>query len=137
MKLCRSAFVIPRCPVCRTELYRPLTGRPPDYCSNKCRQKAYRIRKRIRLQGETSARGKFRNIEKKPRPLLSVNPNTTISYQQEYVKCGKPTCKCATGQGHGLYWYAYWREGDKIKKRYIGKKFKALWELSGIVIDLR
>jgi hypothetical protein len=46
-----------------------------------------------------------------------------ISLQRQYVRCGKERCKkCATGQGHGPYWYAYWRAGPKVRKRYIGKE---------------
>lgn len=46
-----------------------------------------------------------------------------ISYQQEYVKCGKARCKkCREGVGHGPYWYGYYREGGKTKKIYIGKE---------------
>lgn len=45
-----------------------------------------------------------------------------MSVTQEFVKCGKPGCKkCASGPGHGPYWYEYWREGEKIRKRYLGK----------------
>lgn len=41
------------------------------------------------------------------------------TYQQEFRRCGKANCsRCP----HGPYWYAYWRVGEKIKKRYIGKK---------------
>ncbi len=43
------------------------------------------------------------------------------TYRQEYVKCGKEGCKCARGKGHGPYWYAYWKEQGKLKKRYLGK----------------
>jgi hypothetical protein len=44
------------------------------------------------------------------------------TYQQEYVRCGKPTCtRCCSGPGHGPYWYAYWREGGRLHKRYLGK----------------
>jgi len=43
------------------------------------------------------------------------------TYRLEYVKCGAK-CKCNNGKGHGPYWYAYWREGGKLKKRYIGKE---------------
>src|SRR5215213_8031534 len=44
------------------------------------------------------------------------------SYQHEYVKCGKAGCKCASGQGHGPYWYAYWTDAlGKTRKKYIGK----------------
>lgn len=41
------------------------------------------------------------------------------------VKCGKANCKCATGKLHGPYWYEFWREGSKVKKRYHGKQIKA------------
>jgi hypothetical protein len=45
-----------------------------------------------------------------------------ITYQLQYRKCGKPTCStCKTGMGHGPYWYAYWREGAKLRSGYIGK----------------
>ena len=43
----------------------------------------------------------------------------------EYVKCGKPNCRCAGGQGHGPYWYAYYRVGRKLKSEYIGKESPA------------
>jgi len=40
------------------------------------------------------------------------------TFRREYVRCGKPGCrKCP----HGPYWYAYWREGKKTRKRYLGK----------------
>lgn len=43
------------------------------------------------------------------------------TYRREYVKCGKRGCSCAKGKGHGPYWYAYWKEGGKLKKQYLGK----------------
>lgn len=36
----------------------------------------------------------------------------------EWVNCNKSDCR---GCPHGPYWYAYWRERGKLKKRYIGK----------------
>lgn len=44
------------------------------------------------------------------------------TYQQELVRCGKKNCKCAKGQLHGPYWYAYWTEGGKSRSQYIGKR---------------
>ena len=45
------------------------------------------------------------------------------TYRQEYIRCGKAGCKrCADEQGHGPYWYAYSREGSRVRKRYIGKE---------------
>jgi hypothetical protein len=44
------------------------------------------------------------------------------TYSLERVRCGKENCKCARGQLHGPYWYAYWIEGGKPKSQYIGKR---------------
>jgi hypothetical protein len=35
------------------------------------------------------------------------------------VRCGKPTCRCAAGDGHGPYWYLRWREGGVQRRRYV------------------
>jgi len=40
-----------------------------------------------------------------------------VSYQHEWVKCGKPGCKKCP---HGPYWYAYWREDGRLRSRYLG-----------------
>lgn len=46
-----------------------------------------------------------------------------ITYQLQYRKCGKTSCKtCRDGKGHGPYWYAYWREGSRLRSGYVGKK---------------
>lgn len=39
------------------------------------------------------------------------------TYRCEYVKCGKGACRTCP---HGPYWYGYYREGPRIKKRYFG-----------------
>ena len=46
-------------------------------------------------------------------------------FQLEGVKCGKPGCKCASGHLHGPYWYEYFREGKRVRKRYHGKRIKS------------
>jgi hypothetical protein len=35
------------------------------------------------------------------------------------VRCGKPNCRCATGEGHGPYWFLRWREGPYQRRRYV------------------
>lgn len=40
------------------------------------------------------------------------------TFRQEYVRCGKSTCKTCP---HGPYWYEYWREGARVRKRYVGR----------------
>lgn len=43
------------------------------------------------------------------------------TYRLEGIRCGKEKCKCADGELHGPYWYAYWSENCNTKSRYIGK----------------
>lgn len=53
------------------------------------------------------------------RPIPS---DRTVSYQFQRRKCGKASCStCATGPGHGPYWYAYWAENGKALSSYVGK----------------
>ncbi len=42
-----------------------------------------------------------------------------VTYRQERVRCGRTNC---TRCPHGPYWYAYWREGGRLRSRYIGKE---------------
>lgn len=42
-----------------------------------------------------------------------------VTFRQEHVRCGRPTCSTCP---HGPYWYAYWREGGRLRSRYIGKR---------------
>ncbi|MFW5933165.1 MAG: hypothetical protein ACOCT8_00375 [Actinomycetota bacterium] len=41
-----------------------------------------------------------------------------LSYRQEWVRCGKDTCGSCP---HGPYWYAYWKQDGRTRKRYIGR----------------
>jgi hypothetical protein len=45
-----------------------------------------------------------------------------IYYQLQYRRCGKRSCTCHAGPGHGPYWYAFWsdRQG-KRHSAYVGK----------------
>jgi hypothetical protein len=47
-----------------------------------------------------------------------IPPNATI--RQEYLKCGNPDCQ----NSHGPYFYAYWKQDKKLKKRYVGKNLQ-------------
>ncbi|MGH2348185.1 MAG: DUF6788 family protein [bacterium] len=44
---------------------------------------------------------------------------TTGSLQTEWRRCGKSTCRCASGPAHGPYWYLRWREGGRQRRRYV------------------
>lgn len=52
-----------------------------------------------------------------------------VTYRQESVKCGKRNCSSCP---HGPYWYAYYREGDKLRSRYIGKSLPPDVQASGL-----
>ena len=41
------------------------------------------------------------------------------TFRCEYVRCGKASCRSCP---HGPYWYEYWREGGRLRKRYHGKQ---------------
>ena len=41
-----------------------------------------------------------------------------LTYRQEEVVCGKDSCSSCP---HGPYWYAYWKEEGRTRKRYIGR----------------
>ncbi|MGK7875415.1 MAG: hypothetical protein AB4426_19580 [Xenococcaceae cyanobacterium] len=71
---------------------------------------------------------KTQPLSKRPvvRTLMGFTPDGQEAlWQLEYVRCGKQRChKCARGEGHGPYWYYYWRETthSKLKSRYWGKR---------------
>jgi len=52
-------------------------------------------------------------------PTFDAGPHGgKVTYRQQEVRCGKAECtKCP----HGPYWYAFWREGDRVRSRYIGR----------------
>ncbi|MDB5058881.1 MAG: hypothetical protein JWO59_2353, partial [Chloroflexi bacterium] len=53
----------------------------------------------------------------------SPPPEAHITYSQEHRRCGKAAClTCRNGPGHGPYWYAVWREGRRVRRRYLGTK---------------
>jgi hypothetical protein len=45
-----------------------------------------------------------------------------VTYRLEAVRCGKPGCRSCP---HGPYWYAYYREGSRLRSRYVGRHLPA------------
>lgn len=37
---------------------------------------------------------------------------------RQWVRCGKPNCRCARGEKHEAY-YRFWREGGRLRKEYV------------------
>jgi hypothetical protein len=73
-------------------------------------------------------REQLRSDEEQARPsprrreVVEEREGKNLTYRLEKVRCGKKGCKCADGEPHGPYWYAYWSEAGKTKSRYVGKK---------------
>lgn len=61
-------------------------------------------------------------VVKKGHKIASHHHGQGKTYRWERVKCGKPNCKCARGELHGPYLYAYWFEGGRTRSQYIGAK---------------
>lgn len=52
----------------------------------------------------------------------AAEPRGKVTFRQQMVRCGRANCgRCP----HGPYWYAYWREGGRLRSRYIGKQLPA------------
>jgi hypothetical protein len=47
------------------------------------------------------------------------------TYRLGRVRCGSKKCRCASGELHGPYWYAYWTEGGRTRSQYVGKRLPA------------
>ena len=60
---------------------------------------------------------------------LSYQPGQSVRYdklpgtvQPQYIRCGKPNCKCARGQLHGPFYYRIWRDHrGRQHKEYVRK----------------
>ena len=54
-------------------------------------------------------------------PRLQAGPRPMLKGQVcvQYVRCGKPGCRCVDGEPHGPYHYRVWRDGDKVRKAYV------------------
>jgi|LSQX01.1.fsa_nt_gb hypothetical protein len=53
---------------------------------------------------------------------LDIKMNLKGSIFFKYVKCGKPKCRCATGEKHGPYPHLQWWDGQRIKTKYLSEK---------------
>ncbi len=57
-----------------------------------------------------TSRNKQRN------PLPKILPGTVLP---QMVRCGRDGCRCAQGELHGPYFYRFFRERGRLKKRYV------------------
>lgn len=62
-------------------------------------------------------RGLLSHTDGQPSPQEPDLP-PGLTYRREQVRCGKSGC---TTCPHGPYWYAYWKEDGRTRKRYVGR----------------
>jgi hypothetical protein len=66
----------------------------------------------------------MRKPRSQPRPqtvrdLARDRPMVAGSLVEQYVTCGKPTCRCARGAKHGPLYYLYWKEQGRSRSLYV------------------
>jgi hypothetical protein len=49
-------------------------------------------------------------------PLHKMIPGVVC---MQWVRCGRPNCRCTSGRLHGPYHYLFWREQGRLRKQYI------------------
>jgi hypothetical protein len=78
------------------------------------------------LEDELSRRNAARDMGPSlaSQSTIEERPAPRGCYRRELVRCGKPNCHCAAGEGgHGPYWYWYGRDtSSQLTSRYIGKR---------------
>ena len=58
---------------------------------------------------------------RKLQSLIRKRIPPSVVYQQKRARCGCKSCK-EGGEGHGLYWYAYFTYQGKTRCVYVGKE---------------
>jgi hypothetical protein len=54
--------------------------------------------------------------EETAEPLPKTLPGAVCA---QWVRCGRPRCRCARGQLHGPYFFRFWREDGRLRKQYV------------------
>lgn len=64
------------------------------------------------LPDQGATRVQTKNRETLPKTLPGV-------VLPQWVRCGRPNCRCARGRLHGPYFYRFWRVRGRLKKSYV------------------
>jgi hypothetical protein len=65
--------------------------------------------------------------------VVEERPPSAGTLRLELVRCGKQRCKkCERGEGHGPYWYLYFRHNGKLTSRYVGKTIADNLHMPGV-----
>lgn len=86
---------------------------PRDLVAQVRRLDQYELRRLMIL-----VRGLLVHADGPPGPVDEEGAPLHVTYRQQHVRCGKPTCSACP---HGPYWYGYWKEEGHTRKQYIGR----------------
>ena len=75
------------------------------------------LHEQIRIVEETQERP-----AKRQREVMEERVIDRKTYRWVGVRCGKGGCRCAAGELHGPYWYAWWSEQGRTRSQYVGKR---------------
>ena len=59
------------------------------------------------------------NETAEPLPKTTAPAELPGSVLPQFVRCGKPRCRCASGDLHGPYFYRFWRADGRLRKAYV------------------
>jgi len=77
---------------------------------------------RNRIEAELARRELAKREPPEGRLVVEEKRHSAGTLRLEMVKCGKARCKkCERGEGHGPYWYLYFRRNGKLTSKYLGK----------------
>lgn len=65
------------------------------------------------------SRGRPRARTETGKPLPKTLPGAVCA---QWVRCGRPNCRCARGELHGPYWYRFYRSGGRLMKQYVRRE---------------
>lgn len=81
--------------------------------------------KRFKFDAIAEKKKILRQYERKERDAMKTETQKALpkklpgSVQKQFVKCGKPTCRCSRGQLHGAYYYHFVLVNGRLRKRYL------------------
>ena len=77
---------------------------------------------RERIEAELTRRELAKRQSPESRQVVEERPVSAGALRLERVTCGQLGCrKCKEGEGHGPYWYLYYRRSGKLTSRYLGE----------------
>ena len=69
-----------------------------------------------------SSSRRLRRVPQQFVALARLFPLVPGSLVGQYVRCGKPHCRCNRGRKHGPLYYLYWKEQGRSRSLYVPRE---------------